>query len=49
MTGFFGMNFGWMVAGIDGEGDFLLYGVGGIAASLGVLLLSFRRSGLFRR
>ncbi|MBA2348442.1 MAG: magnesium transporter CorA family protein [Solirubrobacterales bacterium] len=49
VTGFFGMNFGWMVAGIDGEGDFLLYGVGGIAASLGVLLLSFRRSGLFRR
>ena len=49
VTGFFGMNFGWMVSGIAGRGDFWILGIGGLVASLGVLLLSFRRSGLFRR
>ncbi len=49
ITGFFGMNFGWMVDGIAGPAAFLIYGIGGLTASLVLLLLSFRRSGLLRR
>ena len=40
VTSFFGQNFGWLVDGIDTRGDFLLYGLGGLAAPtllLGVL------------
>lgn len=49
LTGFFGMNFGWMVDGIKGRGDFLLYGVAGMLVSLGLILLAFRQSGVLRR
>ncbi len=49
ISGFFGMNFGWMVDGIDSAAAFLIYGIGGLTASLVLLLLSFRRSGLLRR
>jgi magnesium transporter len=30
VTGFFGQNFGWLVDHIDGEGHFLVYGIGGL-------------------
>jgi magnesium transporter len=31
VTGFFGQNFGWLVDNIDSRGDFLVWGVGGLA------------------
>jgi magnesium transporter len=45
LAGFFGMNFGWLTDHITPLWAFLLYGVGGFAASLAALLLWFRRSG----
>jgi magnesium transporter len=48
-TGFFGMNFGWMVEHIDSAESFLILGVGGMILPLmvaGVLLL---RSGYLQR
>jgi magnesium transporter len=30
VTGFFGQNFGWLVGHINGEGHFLVYGIGGL-------------------
>jgi magnesium transporter len=47
VTGFFGQNFGWMVAHVDSWPAFLVLGVGLQLASLGVLLLYFRRQGWF--
>jgi magnesium transporter len=45
LTGFFGQNFGWLVGKIDGLTTFLIYGVGGLVASVIALLIWFRRSG----
>jgi magnesium transporter len=45
ITGFFGMNFGWMVRGIDDLWTFLVYGVGTLAVSAVVIYLWFRRGG----
>jgi len=43
LTGFFGMNFGWMVEHVDSFTAFALFGVGGmLALTLGVLLLFWR-------
>ena len=40
LTGFFGMNFGWMVRHIDSFMSFLVFGVGGmVVVTLGVLIL----------
>jgi magnesium transporter len=45
ITGFFGMNFGWMVRGIDDLWTFLVYGVGTLVVSAAIIFLWFRRSG----
>lgn len=45
LTGFFGMNFGWMVSHITSFWSFALAGVGSLIASCGVLYLWFRRAG----
>jgi magnesium transporter len=41
VTGFFGQNFGWLVASIDTKQDFLLFGVGGIVVPTVILLALF--------
>ena len=44
LTGFFGMNFGWMVGQIDTEAAFLIFGVGGsVLATVGVYIAVRRR------
>ena len=43
ITGFFGMNFGWMVRHIDSALAFILLGVGGCAAGVAVTLIALRR------
>ncbi len=43
LTGFFGMNFGWMVDRIDTEIAFLVLGVGGSAIAAGLIWLAVRR------
>jgi len=45
ITGFFGMNFGWMIRGITDLWTFLVYGVGTLALSSIIIFLWFRRSG----
>ena len=45
LTGFFGMNFGWMVQHIDSFMSFLLLGVGGTVALTAVVLGLFLRAG----
>jgi magnesium transporter len=45
ITGFFGMNFGWMVRGITDLWTFLVYGVGTLVLSAIAIYLWFRRSG----
>jgi magnesium transporter len=45
VTGFFGQNFGWMVAHIDSLGAFLGFGIGSLVASAILLLVWFRRAG----
>jgi magnesium transporter len=47
VTGFFGQNFGWLVDHIDSFGDFVAFGVGGLAIPLGLMWAWFRRSGFF--
>lgn len=47
VTGFFGMNFGWMVRNIETSEEFLVYGVGIPIAILVVLLFVIRSRGLF--
>lgn len=44
LTGFFGMNFGWLVAHIDSAWSFLVLGVGGAIVAALALLLWFRRA-----
>lgn len=46
VTGFFGQNFGWLVRHIDGRGPFLIWGVGGLVASVLALVAWFRVSRL---
>jgi magnesium transporter len=48
LTGFFGMNFGWLVSHISPLWAFLVYGLGSFAVSTSLLYLWFRRSGLNR-
>lgn len=43
VTGFFGMNFGWMVRNIDSALAFLLLGVGGCVAGVALTLIALRR------
>jgi magnesium transporter len=45
VTGFFGMNFGWMVGRITAFWTFAVYGVGILLLSAVVIYLWFRRSG----
>ncbi len=45
LTGFFGMNFGWMVERIDTEAAFLLLGVGGSAVAAALIWMAIRRRG----
>ena len=45
LTGFFGMNFGWMVEQIDTQLAFWLLGIGSLAVGVAlILLLIVRRS-----
>ncbi|HET7054425.1 MAG TPA: CorA family divalent cation transporter [Solirubrobacterales bacterium] len=43
LTGFFGMNFGWLVGRIDSEAAFLILGVGGSAIATALVWLAVRR------
>jgi magnesium transporter len=45
ITGFFGMNFGWMIEHITSLWVFLVYGVGSLVVSAVAIYLWFRRSG----
>lgn len=45
ITGFFGMNFDWMVGHIRSFTVFAIYGVGSLFVSLGLLALYFNRRG----
>jgi magnesium transporter len=47
ITGFFGMNFGWMVSHINTLWVFLVLGVGSLLVSLLALWIWFRRRGYF--
>jgi magnesium transporter len=43
LTGFFGMNFGWLVDRIDTESAFLVLGLGGSALATALIWLAVRR------
>jgi len=45
LTGFFGQNFGWMVGHVSSFADFMIFGVGGVALTVALLLALFRRAG----
>ena len=45
LTGFFGMNFGWMVGEIDTRSAFLILGVGGSALAIVGISIAIRRRG----
>ena len=45
ITGFFGMNFGWLVGHVGSPLTFLVYGVGSLVLSCAGLFVWFRRSG----
>ena len=45
LTGFFGMNFGWMVGEIDTEAAFLILGVGGSVVATTLIYIAIRRRG----
>jgi magnesium transporter len=45
MTGFFGMNFGWMIGEIDGLTAFLLFGIGGPICGTALIWFAIRRRG----
>jgi magnesium transporter len=45
LTGFFGMNFGWMVGKIDTEQAFLILGVGGSFVAAILISVAIRRRG----
>ena len=46
ITGFFGMNFGWLVLNIRALWVFLVFGIGSLVASCLMLYAWFRRSGM---
>jgi magnesium transporter len=46
ITGFFGMNFGWLVGHITSLWVFVVYGIGSLAASGVALYAWFRRTGM---
>jgi magnesium transporter len=46
LTGFFGMNFGWLVGHVTSLWSFLVFGLGSLALSSAVLFAWFSRSGL---
>lgn len=46
ITGFFGMNFGWLVTHITSFWVFVVFGIGSLAGSCAVLHAWFRHSGL---
>jgi magnesium transporter len=43
LTGFFGMNFGWMVERIDTEAAFLVLGIGGSTVAAALIWLAVKR------
>lgn len=45
ISGFFGMNFGWMVDHVDSFAAFAVAGIGSLVASSGAILYWFRRAG----
>ncbi len=45
LTGFFGMNFGWLVGRIDTEAAFLVLGLGGSALATAAVWFAVRRRG----
>jgi magnesium transporter len=45
VTGFFGMNFGWMVRHINSFAAFVTLGIGGVVVCVALLLLLFWRAG----
>ena len=45
ITGFFGMNFGWLVSDITGFWVFAVFGIGTLLVSAATIYLWFRRSG----
>jgi magnesium transporter len=45
LTGFFGMNFGWLVGHVTSLWSFLVFGLGSLAASCAILLAWFHRTG----
>ena len=47
-TGFFGMNFGWMVDHIDSAESFLILGVGGMILPLIAVAVLLLRAGYLR-
>ena len=47
LTGFFGMNFGWLVLHIRSLWSFLVFGVGGAVLSIVALYAWFRRQRFF--
>jgi magnesium transporter len=48
-TGFFGMNFGWLVNHIDSAESFLVLGVGGMIVPLIVAAVLLLRTGYLQR
>jgi magnesium transporter len=48
LTGFFGMNFGWLVGHVTTLWSFLVFGIGSLAVSCTVLFAWFHRSGMAR-
>ncbi len=46
VTGFFGMNFGWLVTHITSFWVFVVFGIGSLAGSCAVLYAWFRHSGM---
>jgi magnesium transporter len=48
-TGFFGMNFGWMVGHIDSAASFFMLGVGSMAVTIAIAGALLMRSGYFGR
>jgi magnesium transporter len=47
LTGFFGMNFGWLVSHVDTFWSFMVFGVGGVIFAAVVLLTWFKRARFF--
>ncbi len=48
-TGFFGMNFGWLVNHIDSLEAFLVFGIGGMVMPIVIAAVLLVRAGYFGR